>query len=399
MSGHPLSSFDLRDPPAGFVDDPFVWYDALREDAPLRRLPDDSVLVTGYDACVEIYNSDAFVSDKRNLFLPKFGDTPLYEHHTTSLVFNDPPYHSRVRRTLVEALKPRSIQPTVDMLTMRVAELLDELRDRREVDLLEAYASRIPVEVICNLLTVPNEDRDDLRRWSLAILGALEPAVDEMQLEVGNQAVVEFLGYLRELVRRRRREPVPGPNVLSTLIAQQDQGELSELELLHNCIFLLNAGHETTTNLIGNGIHMLLTHPEQRRKVIEEPARVRLAVEEVLRYQSPNQLGNREVASPATVQGYQFAPGDQLTLCIGGANRDPSRFADPQEFRIERSPNPHIAFAAGAHTCAGMALARIEGKIALAEFFRAFPNAKLAGATRYRRRLRFRGLESLHVRL
>jgi cytochrome P450 len=314
-------------------------------------------------------------------------------------VFNDPPYHSRVRRTLVEALKPRSIQSTVDMLTARIPELLAELHELGEVDLVEAYASRIPVEVICNLLTVPSADRADLRRWSLAILGALEPAITRAEQDDGNGAVVEFLQYLRELVSHRRRHPVGGGNVLSTLLAQLDAGELSELELLHNCIFLLNAGHETTTNLIGNGIHLLLTHGEQRRILLAEPGRIKTAIEEVLRYQSPNQLGNREVARQTHLRGYAFAAGDQVTICIGAANRDPGRFAEPHRFRIDRTPNPHLAFATGAHTCAGMALARIEGKIAIASFIAEFPEAQLAAAPKYRNRLRFRGLESLQVRL
>ncbi len=394
-----IREFDLRDPPAGFVDDPFPWYEALRADGPIRSMPDGSLLVTGYDACSAVYRSEAFVSDKRNLFQPKFGDSPLYEHHTTSLVFNDPPYHTRVRRTIVEALKPRSIQPTIDMLARRVRELLSSMREAGEADLIEAYASRIPVEVICSLLTVPTDDRDDLRRWSLSILGALEPAISAAEAEEGNRAVTEFLEYLRALIAERRRRPLAEDSVLSSLLAQQDRGEVSELELLHNCIFLLNAGHETTTNLIGNGIHMLLTYESERERLAGDPSRIKSAVEEILRFQSPNQLGNREVMGNVTVCGHRFQPGDQVTLCIGAANRDPGRFPDAHRFLIDRAPNPHLAFGAGPHTCAGMALARIEGKLALSAFFEAFPEAALQAQPRYRDRIRFRGLQALQVRL
>lgn len=394
-----IRDFDLRDPPPGFVDDPFPFYQALRVAGPIRRLPDGSLLVTGYDACSEVYRSEAFISDKRNLFRPKFGDSPLYEHHTTSLVFNDPPYHTRVRRTIVEALKPRSIQPTVDMLSRRIRELLASMEEAGEVDLIDAYASRIPVEVICSLLTVPTDDRDDLRRWSLAILGALEPSISESQAEEGNRAVTDFLAYLKKLIAERRRRPPAQDSVLASLLAQQDRGELSELELLHNCIFLLNAGHETTTNLIGNGVHMLLTHEAEKQRLLRDPVRIKTAVEEILRFQSPNQLGNREVFEEATVSGHRFLPGDQVTMCIGAANRDPRRFVQPERFIIDRTPNPHLAFAAGPHTCAGMALARIEGKLALSAFFDTFPEATLAARPGYRDRIRFRGLKALQVRL
>ena len=225
------------------------------------------------------------------------------------------------------------------------------------------------------------------------------PAISAAEAEEGNRAVTEFLEYLRALIAERRRRPLAEDSVLSSLLAQQDRGEVSELELLHNCIFLLNAGHETTTNLIGNGIHMLLTYESERERLAGDPSLIKSAVEEILRFQSPNQLGNREVMGNVMVGGHRFRPGDQVTLCIGAANRDPSRFPDGHRFLIDRAPNPHLAFAAGPHTCAGMALARIEGKLALSAFFEAFPDATLQAQPHYRERIRFRGLQALHVRL
>src|SRR5262252_5188039 len=168
-----IVTFDLQRPPPGFIDDPFPWYATLRKHAPVHRCPDGSWLLTRYDDCLNAYRNADLSSDKRRLFGPKFGRTPLYQHHTTSLVFNDPPYHTRVRATLAEALKPRAIEPTVAALERVVARLLDELGARRDVELIEHFASRVPVEIISTLLTVPVEHRDDLRRWSLAILGAL----------------------------------------------------------------------------------------------------------------------------------------------------------------------------------------------------------------------------------
>ena len=395
-----IADFDLRRPPADFIDDPFPWYAALREHDPLHRCPDGSLLLTRYDDCLHVYRNPAVSSDKRNLFAPKFGRTPLYRHHTTSLVFNDPPYHTRVRATLAEALKPRAIEPTVAALERVVATLLDELEARRDVDVIEHFASRVPVEIISTLLTVPDEDRDNLRRWSLAILGALEPELTPEQHAEGNRAVVEFGDYLRALIEHRRAHPAGSPNdVLATLTALFDRGELNESELIHNCIFLLNAGHETTTNLIGNGVHCLATHPAAAARLRERPTLIKSAVEEILRFASPNQLGNREVAAATTVGGLHVGPGTQITLCIGAANRDPAQFARPDVFDVERSPNHHLAFASGIHACVGMALARIEGKVAIGALLERFATIELRSAPPVRRRIRFRGLERLDVTL
>jgi len=397
-----VERFDLAHPPAGFIDDPFPWYAALRETDPIHRCPDGSYLVTRYDDCLRVYRNSNLSSDKRRLFRPKFGASPLFSHHTTSLVFNDPPYHTRVRATLMEALKPKTIEPTIVMLERVVAQLLDELVERfsggYEVDLIEHFASRVPVEIISSLLTVPVEDRDNLRRWSLAILGALEPELTQEQLALGNRAVTEFLDYLRALVKYRRSRPSGAPNdVLATLTALHDRGELREAELLHNCIFLLNAGHETTTNLIGNGVHCLLHEPGAREQLRERPASIKGAIEETLRFASPNQLGNREVSEATHIGAVAFEPGAQITLCIGAANRDPAQFDQPERFDIERTPNHHLAFASGIHACVGMSLARIEGKVAIAALLDRFPNLAVVRPPPVRARIRFRGFERLDV--
>ncbi len=399
---HAVEQFDLAHPPAGFIDDPFPWYAALREADPIHRSPDGSYLVTRYEDCLQVYRNSHFSSDKRRLFKPKFGASPLFNHHTTSLVFNDPPYHTRVRATLAEALKPKTIEPTIVVLERVVARLLDELAERfgggNDVDLIEHFASRVPVEIISSLLTVPEEDRDNLRRWSLAILGALEPELTAEQLELGNRAVTEFLDYLRALVKYRRSHPSGAPNdVLATLTELHDRGELREAELLHNCIFLLNAGHETTTNLIGNGVHCLLTEPGARVQLHERPASIKGAIEETLRFASPNQLGNREVSAATQVGGVSFEPGTQITLCIGAANRDAAQFENPERFDIERTPNHHLAFASGIHACVGMSLARIEGKVAIAALLERFPKLEVSRPPPVRQRIRFRGFERLDV--
>ena len=236
-----------------------------------------------------------------------------------------------------------------------------------------------------------------MRDWSLAILGALEPVIQPAQFARGNKAIEDFLGYLRTLVERRRARPGnPERDVLTRLIQGEANGErLTEKELLHNCIFLLNAGHETTTNLIGNGLVALSQHPTEKRRLIQAPELIRCAVEEILRYESSNQLGNRMTTERVELGGVMLEAGTSLTLCIGAANRDPRQFEDPERFDVSRVVNRHLAFATGVHQCAGMALARLEGAIAISRFLARFPNYRLAGEPLRGGRVRFRGFASV----
>ncbi len=396
------AAFDLRRLPEGFTDNPFPWYHALREHEPVRRMPDGSVFLTRHADLVAVYkDTKTFSSDKKQEFLPKYGDTPLYEHHTTSLVFNDPPYHTRVRRLIAGALTPRHISAMEPPLVALVDRLLDELAGRGEVDLIDHYAGAIPVEIIGNLLGVPREERGPLRAWSLAILGALEPVLTAEQSERGNAAVREMLGYLEGLVAQRRKHPGdPDSDVLTRLIQGEQDGErLSETELLHNCIFLLNAGHETTTNLIGNSLNALLEWPEEKARLLENPGLIRTAVEEFLRFESSNQLGNRITTGPARVGDVELEEGTRITLCIGAANRDPAVFAEPDRLDVTRQPNRHLAFGSGPHQCVGMQLGRLEGVVAVSRFLARFPGYALNGTPVRGGRARFRGFLHLPVRV
>ncbi|MET3341352.1 cytochrome P450 [Bradyrhizobium japonicum] len=217
----------------------------------------------------------------------------------------------------------------------------------------------------------------------------------------GNKAVRDFLAYLETLVARRRGKPGnPERDVLTRLIQGEGNGgekgeRLTEKELLHNCIFLLNAGHETTTNLIGNGLVALDRHPDQKQRLIDHPDMIKTAVEEMLRYESSNQLGNRMTTERVELGGVMLDAGTSVTLCIGAANRDPAQFPDPESFDIARTPNRHLAFATGAHQCAGMALARLEGAIAISRFLARFPNYAVNGRPVRGGRVRFRGFLSV----
>jgi len=387
-------AFDPNRLDAGFYDNPYDIYAALRTFEPVHRCPDGSYFLSRFADLDEIYRDRVhFSSDKQAVFGPKFGPgSPLYEHHTTSLVFNDPPYHTRVRRQIVGALSPNALRALEPGVTALVDRLLAQLQERRRFDLIEDFAAAIPVEVIGNLLRVPREERGPLRGWSLAILGALETELNPEQHARGNSAVVEFTAYLRGLLADRRRHPLGAADLLTRLL---QEAELTESELLQNCVFLLNAGHETTTNLIGNGLYLLLNHPQSAESLRRDPQLIGTAVEECLRLESPNQLGNRLVSQRVTIGGVAFEPDTYLTLCIGAANRDPQEFPDPERFNVTRRPNRHLAFAAGAHACAGMGVARLEGQIALLRAVQRLPGMRLAGNATRARRARFRGFLSL----
>ena len=395
-------TFDLEKLTPDFYANPYPTYRALREHEPVKRLPNGSWFLTRYDDLVAAYkNTKVFSSDKKKEFAPKYGASLLYEHHTTSLVFNDPPAHTRVRRLIMGALSPRAISGMEPDLIALVDRLLDAIAIKSKVDLIDDFAAAIPIEVIGNLLDVPQDEREPLRDWSLAILGALEPVVAPDVFARGNQAVKDFLAYLEGLVARRRaKSGNPERDVLTRLIQGENNGEnngerLTEKELLHNCIFLLNAGHETTTNLIGNGLVALLAHPAEKQRLIDNPTLIKTAVEEMLRFESSNQLGNRMTTDQVEFGGITLSAGTTVTLCIGAANRDPRQFTDPETLDIGRTPNRHLAFATGAHQCAGMALARLEGAIAISRFLGRFPDYALNGPSVRGGRVRFRGFLSV----
>ncbi len=402
MAGMSLAeNFELNDLPAGFVDNPFPVYRALLEHAPVKRFSDGSIMLSRFDDLDRVYrDTKTFSSDKKIEFLPKFGDTPLYEHHTTSLVFSDPPLHTRVRKIMVGALNPKALAAMEPGLIALVEQLIGNLSGRNDADLIEDFASAIPIEVIGNLFAIPHSERGPLRDWSLAILGALEPVLTKEQEEWGNRAVTEFKAYLKGLAADRRKNPGdPATDVLTRLIGGVGGEKLTETELLQNCIFILNAGHETTTNLIGNALAVLHQWPDERQRLAQNPDLINTAVDEFLRLESPNQLGNRMTTADCEFHGETIAAGTRVHLCIGAANRDPRQFSDPDRLDISRKPNKHHAFAGGPHLCVGFSLARMEGRIAVSKFLKRFPDYVLTGNAIRNGRVRFRGYAKLPARL
>jgi len=401
-----VDGFDLRALPLDFYANPYPVYALLRETEPVKRMPDGSYFLTRYADLVNVYrDAQAFSSDKRVEFTPKYGaGSALLEHHTTSLVFNDPPLHTRVRKLIMGALTRRAIADMEPGLLALVDSLLDRIEAQGGGDLIEDFASAIPVEIIGNLLGVPHADRGPLRAWSLAILGALEPKLTAEQEALGNRSVSEFTAYLKTLVADRRKHPGdPEHDVLTRLIQGEAAGErLSETELLQNCVFILNAGHETTTNLIGNALVALQEWPAEREALIArmqrlapDPAALEAtlsaAIDEFLRFESSNQLGNRRALRACQVGGVQLEEGALVTLCIAAANRDPAQFTNPDTLDLSRENNRHLAFGFGIHQCAGLSLARLEGRIAVGRFLARFPGYRLTGSPVRGGRARFRG--------
>ena len=393
------NAFDLRRIDAGFLANPYPTYALLRTHDPMHIGPDGSYFLTRYDDVMAVYRDKRFSSDKKAEFGPKFGDSPLYTHHTTSLVFNDPPLHTRVRKLLAPAFTPRALHTLQPRFVSLVDGLLDAAEAKGAMDLIGDFAAALPVEIIGDMLGVPRAERHPLRGWSLAILGALEPSPAPDVLQRGNDAVTAFSCYLDALIDARRKHPREN-DVLTSLITGSVDGEsLTGTELVQNCIFLLNAGHETTSNLIGNGVASLLAFPAERQKLTENPDLIDSAVEEFLRFESSNQLGNRRATADVEIGGVTIAAGSLITLCIGAANRDPAQFPDPERLDIARSPNRHLAFGAGIHACAGMTLARMEGRIAISRLLQRFPNLRGEGEPVRGGRARFRGYLSYPLAL
>jgi cytochrome P450 len=402
------ANFDVRKLTPEFLENPYPTYQALRDFDPIHRMPDGSYFLTRYDDCLAVYrDTETWSSDKKLDFRPNFADSLLYEHHTTSLVFNDPPYHTRVRKLLAPAFTPRALRELQTRIENLVDRLLEAAAERGEIDLIADFAAAIPIQLIGDMLGIPQGERGPLRGWSLAILGALEPVLSREQFDTGVCAVAEFKDYLSDIIARRQKSDAIDPaEILSKLIAGSDLAaadakaeRLSKLELVHNCIFLLNAGHETTTNLIGNGVDLLIRHPDVMGDLRRHPQTIETAVEEFLRLESSNQLGNRRAVKDTMLGGIDIAAGTYVHIGIGAANRDPAQFAEPDRLDIRRLPNRHLAFGTGIHACAGMSLARMEAQVAIGRLLQRFGRIEPAGALTRSGRARFRGFKSYPVRV
>lgn len=280
--------------------------------------------------------------------------------HRNALLEMEPPDHTRLRRLVSVAFTRRRTEELRPRIAELAGALVAELRDAGSFDLMPAFAQELPVQVIGELLGIPLTDRALLRPWSNAIVKMYEPAASSQRQQAAERAAAEFVSYLRELVAHRRTSP--GDDLVSALVRVRDTDgdRLTEDELVTTCILLLNAGHEASVNVIGNGILALLNDPDQWKLLVEQPALVPAAVEELTRYDSPLQLFERTATARVELPTGVVEQGQKVAALLGSANRDPAVFSSPDALDVRRADNPHLGFGAGTHFCLGAPLARVE---------------------------------------
>ena len=394
-----IESFDLYNPPTDFIDNVYKYYKLLREKSPIHKNPDGSYVLTTYKEIVSVYrNFKIWSSDKKTEFGAKFGESPLFEHHTTSVVFVDPPDHTRIRKIFQQAFTPKSIRGLEKDIIKLVDSYLITMHEKKKFDFVSDFSFRLPVDVVCSVLGIPSEDRGLIRDWAHKILGALEPKLTPKQLDEGSTAVVNFKQYLKDQIRfRKNHKDINKAHEILSLLIEAEGLELSETELLHQCIFMLNAGHETSTNMLSHGLNELINHGDQFELLQKEPQRIDTAIDEILRFQPPIQINNRRCLETTMLEDVTIPEGTPVHMIIAGANRDPSQFFEPENFDISRSPNRHLSFGLGIHICAGINLARLEAKVAFLRLMSSFKEINLLKKPNIAKRIRFREIKEMQV--
>jgi cytochrome P450 len=383
-----------------FHANPYPFYRALREEDPVHQSPLGLWVLTRYDDAVMVLRDPRFGREgMAKLMEARLGLTQDASR-SRDMLSQDPPDHTRLRGLVSRAFTPR----VVEVMRPHIQEIVDALLDRVEgahaMDVIEDLAYPLPVTVICEMLGVPAGDQDVFKHWSTDIARSLDAAVlpaGSDAIPRGRDARIALAEYFRGLIATRRKNPKA--DLLSALIAAEEEGnKLSEGELVSTCMLLLIAGHETTVNLIGNGLLALLQHPDQMRALRNDPALIQTAVEELLRFDGPVQRTGRMTTTDVEIGGKHVAKDSVVVSVIGAANRDPAHFSDPDCLDISRKENRHIAFGFGIHFCLGAPLARIEGQIALGALVRRLPGLKLVSDTpEWRESSTLRGLKTLPV--
>jgi cytochrome P450 len=386
-----------------FTDDPYPTYARLRDAEPVHWSDAWGVWVlTRYDDTQTVLRDPATFSN-RDRFGTLMRQLPadsqraaeaMTRHNSVGMLQSDPPDHSRLRALVRQAFTPRVVEGLRPQVTTIVDRLLDAV-DPGRFDVVAQVGFRLPITVICALMGLPPEDADLFAAWGddVASFQATGRAVDENARRAA-AAIVAVEEYFRGVVRLRTGHE--GEDLISRLTEARDQGDrLTQDELINMCVNFLFAGHQTTEHLIGNGVHTLLCHPQELQAVRSEPALMSSAIEECLRFESPIQRGWRRATRDVQMRGQMIREGDLVFMMFGSANRDPAVFEAPDEFRVRREPNRHLAFGYGIHFCIGAPLARIEAPIAIARLLGRFPRLHVAEPPSWQPNIHLRGLRAL----
>jgi cytochrome P450 len=384
---------------------PYPHYRELREREPLHRNPLGFWIISRYREGASVLRDRRFAmidprdrDDPLGLLLDRDSLAIIQDAMTRTMLFMNPPDHTRIRSLVTKAFTSRVVEGLRPRIQAIVDELIDAVAARGEMDLVADVAYPLPVTVIAEMMGIPAKDRFQFRQWATDLAPTIDPVLMPDALARAVRAVTEFAEYFRPLVEDRRRRPQN--DLLSALIAAEEAGDrLSEEELFANAILLIGAGHETTTNLIGNGLLALLRNPAELERLRRSPELVEAAVEELLRYDSPVQMSGRKAKEDLMVGDEKIAAGERVLVLIGAVNRDPERFTDPDRLDVARSDNEHLTFGGGVHYCLGASLARAEGQIAIATLLRRLDGLELASeAPEWRETITLRGVKSLPLR-
>jgi cytochrome P450 len=411
-------------------EDPYPLYHRLRAEDPVHRSPLGFWVLTRHADVLAVLRDPRMSRDPRRSqrveqlrASAEVDELLAAEEAAPSMLFVDPPDHTRLRTLVNKAFTPAAVERLRPRVEAIVAGLLDRVAGAGAMDVVEELAYPLPVTVICELFGVPEADRDRFRAWSRGLVHLLDPLVASDALERALRARLALRGYLRELIAERRAHPTG--DLLTALIAAEDQGHqpktfvqdqnhgipdgdpaeghgpartsLSEAELVSMCVLLLVAGHETTVNLIANGLLALVRDPGARARLQADAALAGSAVEELLRYDSPVQFTSRHALADLDIGGRRVRAGETVVAVLGAANRDPAQFPDPDRLDLARKPNRHLAFGGGIHFCLGAPLARMEARIAIPALLARLPGLELAAPPVRRDTVTLRGLASLPV--
>lgn len=385
-------------------DDPYPLYRQMRDEAPVH-FDGHAWNLTRHADVLTAFTDPRFSSDRfgtPDWFEPDYAlqIKPLYDITNLFILFMDPPDHTRLRGLVAQAFSAKMVESVRPKIQAAVDELLDKVAPAGQMDIIANLANPLPGIVIAEMLGVPKEDQPRFKEWANAYARFLGTLGDNPDLrDDANRAVIELSDYIREVAQQRRIEP--RDDLITALVQAEEHGDhLTHDELVATCFLLLFAGNETTTNLIGNGILTLLRYPDALRQLREQPALIRTAIEEFLRWESPVQFTDRAVLEDITIDGQRIEAGQYVRTILGAANRDPAQFEHPEMFDLSRRPNRHIAFAHGIHFCLGAPLARAEGQIAINTLVQRFPALAPTGdRVEWQRNHVFRALTALPVAL